>query len=98
MSNDIRAVGCRFRVDSIMSESLGRGLKSIETVLAAHPQRSRSGLEQGLHENAAQAIRLGRVILEQLEVVSVVAVDPVLSGEPQESLVVLNNLCDAVAG
>src|ERR1700751_730886 len=98
MSNDIRAARCRFRVDWIVSESLSGGLKAIETVLAAHPQGARSGLEQGLHEHATQAVRLGRIILEQPEVVSVIAVDSVLSREPHESLVVLNDLCDTVSG
>src|SRR4029077_6855352 len=98
MSNLIRPVRCRSREDLVVRESLSSGVKSIEAVLTAHPQRSRSVFDQRLHEHATQAIGLGRIILEQPEVVSVVAVDSVLSTEPHESLVVLNNLCYAVLG
>ena len=81
-----------------MNEGFSGWIESIETVFAAHPERSRSVLEKRQHEHAAQTVRLTRIILEHPELVSVVAVDALLSGEPHESLIILNNLCYAVLG
>src|SRR4029077_13581123 len=98
VSNCIRQVRYRVRGDLVMNEGLSRWIKSIETVFAAHPQGSRSVLEQRKHEHAAQAIWLTGIILKHPELVSVVAFTSMLSREPHESLIILNNLRYAVLG
>src|SRR3984885_15982405 len=98
MSNCFRLVRYGAKTDPIMNEALGRRIKPIETVFAAHPQGSRAVLEQRQHEHAAQAICLMGLILEHPELVSVVAVNSVLRGEPHEALIILNNLRYAVLG
>src|SRR4029077_19608046 len=92
VSNCIRQVRYRVRSNLVMNESLSRWIKSIETVFAAHPQGSRSVLEQGQHVHATQTVRLGGIVLEYLELIPVVAINSVLSAKPHESLVILNNV------
>jgi hypothetical protein len=75
-----------------MNERFSRWIKSIETGFAAHPQGSRPVLEQGKHEHATQAAWLARIILKHPELVSVVAVNSLLRGKPDESLIILNKL------
>src|ERR1700733_9073533 len=98
MSNYIRQVRYRVGTDRVVNEGLSRWIKSIEAVFAAHPQGSRAVLEQRQHEHAAQAICLVWIIFEHPELVSVVAVNSMLSGKPHEPLIILNNLCYAVLG
>src|SRR5580658_10280103 len=96
LANRIGQVGYRVGSDLIMNEGLGGWIESIETVFATHPQCSRAVLEQRQHEHPAQTIGLARIILEHPELVSVVAIDSLLSRKPHESLIILDDLRDAV--
>ena len=85
-------------VDPIVSEGFVNTVEPIQKLIAAHPERSRTILEQRVDENTALAVLASRIMCEHSEFIAVVSVETILSPEPDESLIVLYDLSNLGLG
>jgi hypothetical protein len=80
-------------VEPIVREDFRAGIEPIQHLIAADPQEARAILEQRENKRTRQAVSSClRFVHEQLELIAVVAIQPVLGSEPHEPQVVLNDL------
>jgi hypothetical protein len=75
-----------------LGERLRNGVKAVQVLIRADPQRARSILKQGMNKNSADTIWVVGFGFVDLELVAVVAVEPIVGTEPQKSLLVLQDV------
>ena len=85
-------------VDPIVSEGFVNAVEPVKELIAPHPERSRTILEQRVDVNTAQAVLASRIMREHSELISIVSVETILSAEPHESLIVLDDLSNLGLG
>jgi hypothetical protein len=78
--------------ESIVHELFGDGIVAVDRVSASDPQAPGSVLEQCIDVHVAKALGIRRIILENAESITVVAIQPVLCAEPEEPAIVLDNV------
>ena len=75
-----------------MRENFRAGIESIQDLIAADPEGSRAILKEGENKRARETVRIARFMHEQLELIAVVAIQPVLGSEPHEAPIILYDL------
>src|SRR5262249_61644387 len=92
--NDVGDIQLR-HAQAVVDEALGVGTKPVERLVCSNPKRSCAVLEQGEDVVPAQAACYAGVMSEYLEFVAVVSIQAILGAEPNETVIILNDLLGA---
>jgi hypothetical protein len=82
----------------VMGKIFSPGIELVQNVIGTHPQVTGGILEQGVNVRPPQAIGPMRVMREDLEPITIVANQTEFRPEPDEALIILNNLPDVSRG
>src|SRR6202166_2716962 len=75
-----------------MTECFRKRVKEIERLVCSHPNRAGAVLKQRIDENPTEAFLAFRIMFEDFEIVTVIAIQAVPCSEPNKSLIVLNDI------
>src|SRR3984885_13680522 len=76
----------------IVAECFRKRVKAVERLVCSDPNRPGAVLKQGIDENPTEAFLAFRIMFEDFEVITVIAVKAVPCSEPNKPLVVLNDI------
>src|SRR5580704_16569602 len=76
----------------IVTEFFRKRVKAVEKLVCSDPNRAGAVLKQRRDVNPAEAFLAFRIMFEDFEIVTVVAIQAVPRSEPNEPLVVLNDI------
>ena len=76
----------------IVTEFFRKRVKAVERLVCADPNRAGAVLEQRIDENPTEAFLAFRIMFEDSEIVTVIAIQAVPCSEPNKPLVVLNDI------
>src|SRR5580692_474395 len=90
MDDGTRRVVILRRMDWVMGEGLADGIKLVDNGITANPQSPRAVFDQAVDVHAAETIRSPRLMLEHLELITVITVQSILRWEPDKPKIVLH--------
>src|SRR6266849_7327326 len=76
----------------IVPEFFRKRVKAVERLVGSDPNRAGAVLKQRIDVNPTEAFRTFRIVFEDFEVITVVAIQAVPCPEPNKPLVVLNDI------
>src|SRR5208282_6750995 len=85
-------------IGAVVEKPSSNGIEAVQFLIDGDPQRAGAVLQQRVNEDSANTVGVAGFGLVGLKAIAVEAVQPVVRAEPQEALIVLQDVVHAALG